>query len=96
MREVLLAAAVLAASPVPALAGPCLPRAELEQRLALQSQESPAFAGVASNDALLRVYVRRDGSTWTVALELPNGLLCVMAAGKGWRAIDDKHEGEGA
>ena len=63
MREFLLAAALMAAFSCPALAAPCLPRAELKQRLALQYQENPAFAGVASSGALLRVYVRRDGST---------------------------------
>ena len=93
MRSILLLAAFMAVFSCPVLAAPCLLRAELEQRLERQYQESPAYAGVASNGALLRVYTSRDGGTWTVALELPNGLLCMVAAGEGWRAIEAKGEG---
>jgi hypothetical protein len=54
---------------------------QLEQRYA----EVPVAAGLAQTGKLLQVFAAKDGSTWTVILTRPDGLSCIVAAGRHWQ-----------
>ena len=38
--------------------------------------------GLASNGGLLEVLTSGNGGTWTIILTMPNGVSCLVAAGK--------------
>jgi hypothetical protein len=53
---------------------------QLEQRYA----EVPVAGGLAQTGKLLQVFAAKDGSTWTVILTRPDGMSCIVAAGRHW------------
>ena len=63
--------------------------ADFEAQLVEKYQERPVYRGVTRGGALLQVFVSKSGETWTIAVQLPNGLACLLSAGEAWRALDD-------
>jgi hypothetical protein len=66
----------------------CAKRADLLNHLAGKFKEGRVAMGVADNGNLLEVFTAKDGSTWTVAMTLPNGITCLMATGQNWEAFE--------
>lgn len=78
---------VLAASPA-AADGPiaeviCVPRAELEQKLA---GAAVIGAGLRDAETVLEVWTRASGD-WTLVQSYANGTACILAMGEAWEAV---------
>lgn len=69
-------------------ANACAKRADLLNHLSTKFKEGRIAMGVADNGNLLEVFTAKDGSTWTVAMTLPNGITCLMATGQNWEAFE--------
>lgn len=59
-------------------------------KLAGTYNEAPVNIGLASNGSVIEVFATEDGSTFTIALTWPNGLVCMMAAGENWESVPFK------
>lgn len=50
-------------------------------------REDPAAIGLSESGRLMEVFASPDGRTWTIVMTTPDGLACIMAAGKNWDVI---------
>ena len=84
------AVATLTALPAPAAsAKSCGPRAAIVQRLADRFGETRRALGLAGA-GVMEVFASDDTGTWTVALTLPDGRMCLIASGRHWEErMDD-------
>lgn len=85
-RILLAAAAVLAATVPPAVAGQCGPREMVVATLADRFGETRRGYGTAGPQALIELYASAATGTFTVTVTRPDGLTCLIAAGEGWEA----------
>jgi len=66
---------------------PCHNAAEIAKQLGNKYEEAPVAFGLQSNGNLLQVYASDEKNTWTVVSTTPNGMSCIVAAGKRWEAL---------
>lgn len=72
-----------------ALAAPqCNSRDAVLEVLADKYSEAPIAVGVANNGGLVEVLSTGDGKTWSIIITSPKGVSCLVAAGEGWRALE--------
>ena len=81
------AAAVLLAWPA-AAAPQCNQRDSVLAMLQSKYQEQPVAVGVTNNGGLVEVLSAGDGETWTIIITTPQGVSCLVAAGEGWRGVE--------
>ena len=62
----------------------CGPHVEAVKQLAEKFHESSKSQAITSAGTLLEVFRTEDGSTWTIVVTTPQGVACVVAAGKDW------------
>lgn len=74
-----LGASAIAAEPV------CARRSDVVKELANRYKEIPVAVAVANNGHLLEVLTSGTGGTWTIIITSPNGVACMVAAGKDWQ-----------
>ena len=80
----------------PAQAHPmCGDRKAVLDNLEETYSEVPEDRGLASNGSVIELVVSPSGS-FTILYMMPNGLVCVMAAGEGWGPVEKKTPGEPA
>ena len=63
---------------------PCYSAPEVAKQLANKYKEAPIAFGLQSNGNLLQVYASEAKGSWTVVSTSPNGMSCIVAAGKQW------------
>ena len=81
------AAAVLLATP--AAAEPqCNVRDKVVDLLETKYKEAPVAVGVTNNGGLVEVLSTGAGETWTIIITTPQGMSCLVAAGEGWRPVE--------
>ncbi len=68
----------------------CTARGEVAERLAGEYAEAPVAAGLTSSGAVIEVFTRDDGATWTIVLTKPEGTSCLVAAGEAWTVLPTK------
>jgi hypothetical protein len=73
--------------PPAAMHMPCHNATEIAKQLNSRYDESPVAFGLQSNGNLLQVYASEEKGTWTVVSTTPNGLSCIVAAGKSWESL---------
>ena len=66
---------------------PCHNAAEIAKQLSSKYEEAPVAFGLQSNGNLLQVYASTQKDTWTVVSTTPNGMSCIVAAGKRWESL---------
>jgi hypothetical protein len=66
---------------------PCHDAGEIAKQLSSKYEEAPVAFGLQSNGNLLQVYSSAQKDTWTVVSTTPNGMSCIVAAGKRWEAL---------
>jgi hypothetical protein len=66
---------------------PCHDTAEIAKQLSSKYEEAPVAFGLQSNGNLLQVYSSLEKDTWTVVSTTPNGMSCIVAAGKKWESL---------
>ncbi len=75
-----------------AQSAPCDLRAKVLSTLEGKYAETPASLGLASNGAMIEL-LTSDAGTWTILTTLPNGLSCLVAAGRYWENLPKKVSG---
>ncbi len=64
----------------------CAPRAEFIEKLKEDYAEAPVAYGLTNaNDRLIELFTSKDGETWTLIINYPNGPSCMITAGHSWR-----------
>ncbi len=71
----------------PAAAMTCAPRVDLVDRLTTQFNEVLTATGLQNARSLIEVWATPDGNSFTILVSHPNGISCVVSAGKNWTAI---------
>jgi hypothetical protein len=56
--------------------------------LAEKYKEAPVALGVTNNGGLVEVLSTDEGTTWSIIFTAPDGKSCLVAAGEGWRALE--------
>lgn len=65
----------------------CGARADLLKELTQRYSEAPVAVGLANSGALVEILTNDNGSTWSIMVSQPNGMSCLVAAGKEWQAL---------
>jgi hypothetical protein len=76
------------ASAVSAQQPQCNDRDNVLALLAKKYKETPVAAGVTSTGGLVEVLSNDKGGTWTIIVTSPKGVSCLVAAGEGWRQME--------
>ena len=66
----------------------CNDRDKVLGLLAQKYKEAPVASGVTNNGGLVEVLTDTKGGTWTIIVTTPQGVSCLVAAGEGWRAME--------
>jgi len=66
----------------------CDQRDSVLQVLQQKYKESPVAIGVTHNGGLVEVLSAGNGTTWSIIVTTPQGMSCLVAAGEGWRAME--------
>lgn len=66
----------------------CNKRDNVLTLLANKYKEAPVAVGVTNTGGLVEVLSTGDGNTWTIIVTTPQGMSCLVAAGEGWRAVE--------
>jgi hypothetical protein len=93
MRKTLLVGAALTVFSSAAAAqqsqNQCNTRDSVISLLANKYKEAPVAVGVTNTGGLVEVLSTGDGNTWTIIVTTPQGMSCLVAAGEGWRALEE-------
>ncbi len=99
MKLLSLVAAVLMmtaiANPLAAQNPQCNERDSVLELLAKKYQESPTAIGVTNTGGLIEILTSAKTSTWTIIITTPQGMSCLVAAGEGWRNLEQINAPEG-
>lgn len=66
----------------------CNDRKQVLDLLAQKYKEAPIASGVTNNGGLVEVLTNAKGGTWTIIVTTPQGVSCLVAAGEGWRKME--------
>ncbi len=66
----------------------CNERDNVLDLLAKKYQETPIAAGVTNTGGLVEVLTDIKSGTWTIIVTTPQGMSCLVAAGEGWRNME--------
>lgn len=66
----------------------CNERDNVLELLAKKYKETPVAEGMTNTGGLVEVLTTDDGSTWTMIVTSPQGMSCLVAAGEGWRNME--------
>jgi hypothetical protein len=81
---------VLASLATVAAAGPpCGPREAVVAHLAERYGESRRAIGLAANSMVMELFAAETSGSWTIAVTRPDGVMCLIASGQGFEAVDD-------
>ena len=64
----------------------CTKRTALVKALHNKYEEQRRGMGIASKTGVVEFYMS-DKGTWTVVMSMPNGMSCIIAAGRDWEEI---------
>ena len=67
---------------------PCAQRDAVLQVVQQRYNEAPVAPGVTHNGGLVEVLSTGNGTTWSIIVTTPQGMSCLVAAGEGWRAME--------
>ncbi len=80
------AMAGLTAGPATSASNLCTKRTSMVKALSKKYEEQRRGMGIASKAGVMEFYVSEKG-TWTMLMTMPNGMSCILAAGKDWEEI---------
>jgi len=66
----------------------CNERDNVLSLLAKKYKETPVAAGVTNTGGLVEVLTDTKSGTWTIIVTTPQGMSCLVAAGEGWRNME--------
>jgi len=87
LAAALLTTAAAAETAPQAAQSPCKPWKEVAKYLGEHYSEHPVAVGLQSDGSLLQVYAAPNASTWTLVSMRPDGMACLISAGKDWEKL---------
>ena len=90
-RAMILGVAAMLVSTGAQAAAQCNPRDDVLKLLSNKYAESQVAFGVTNNGGLVEVLKSGPGAksdTWTIIITTPQGVSCLVAAGEGWRDME--------
>lgn len=95
MKKMLVAAACLACaqttlSATAVEAAQCAARTHVKAQLSQRFGENLTAVSAPRRGSVLEIYASRNAETWTVMLSLPEGLSCLVAAGRGSTTLESR------
>lgn len=66
----------------------CNTRDSVIQQLADKYKESRVALGVTHNGGLIEILSTDTGKTWSIIITSPQGMSCLVAAGEGFKILD--------
>lgn len=73
----------------------CGARDTVVERLATKYGESRQSIGMAPKGRVIEVFASRETGTWTITVTMPNGVMCLVASGQAYEALDEPVEPAG-
>lgn len=67
----------------------CAPHEVVVQRLAEGYGETRQAMGVTDANAVVEIFASAETRSWTITVTLPGGPTCLVAAGQGYRALEE-------
>lgn len=89
-------AVAAAAPPAAAESAQCGARASVVAHLATTYGETRRAIGLAANDIVVEVFASAESGSWTITATLPNGMMCLLAAGQGYETVTEAAPAPGA
>ena len=86
----------LAAHPAAAQGGNCAPREVVLEMLGESYGETRQSIGLGAQGQVMELFASETSGTWTIALTLPNGITCLMAAGEAYEHLAEAAKGDDA
>lgn len=83
----LLAGMALCASPAASQGASCADRTLMVGRLAEKYGETLQGAGLNQSNNMIELFANAKTGTWTILATTPNGMSCMMAAGRAWQGF---------
>jgi len=77
----------LAAQQVSAQGGNCAPREVVLEMLGERYGETRQSIGLGAQGQVMELFASETSGSWTIALTLPSGLTCLMAAGEAYERL---------
>lgn len=77
----------LAAQQVSAQGGNCAPREVVLEMLGERYGETRQSMGLGAQGQVMELFASETSGSWTIALTLPSGLTCLMAAGEAYEQL---------
>lgn len=65
----------------------CANRDLIVERLESKYGESRQSAGLNQQNGMVEIFASTKTGTWTILVTMPNGMSCLMAAGKAWQGM---------
>ena len=96
MRSLCLLVAALLALAVPPVHAedegppqrlPCFSYGEVARQLKGTYDEAPVSLGLQANGNLLQVFNSTRSGSWTIVSTSPDGMACILAAGRNWEDL---------
>lgn len=66
---------------------PCHSYKEISSQLDQRYKEAPISIGMQTNGNMLQVFASAENDSWTILSVTPQGLGCILAAGRNWEAL---------
>lgn len=70
-------------------AADCAPRAQVLGVLAERFQETRRGLGLAGPQQVVELFTSARSGSWTLTVTLPDGRMCLIAAGQAWETVPD-------
>lgn len=68
----------------------CAPRPAVVERLTDTYGETRQSIGLATNNTVMEVFASAENGTWTIVVTNPQGITCLVAAGRSFEALDEQ------
>ncbi|RMD62404.1 MAG: hypothetical protein D6826_07495 [Alphaproteobacteria bacterium] len=62
----------------------CTSHSDMHRQLTQRFSEARVAVALTEKGALVEVYARPDGATWTIVVTLIDGQSCILMAGRDW------------
>ncbi|MDJ1016201.1 MAG: hypothetical protein QNJ35_06790 [Paracoccaceae bacterium] len=90
MKRTTLTAALAILLPAAASAQQtCAPREAVLERLSERFGESRQSIGLAAQNRIVEVHASEATGTWTITVTMPNGITCLVAAGRAYETVGE-------
>ncbi len=71
----------------------CAPHEVMTKHLSSKLTEAPTSLGLARDGKVVELFASEDGESWTMVVTAPEGMSCIVAAGKYWQPATVKPTG---